>query len=98
MQTDRIPGDQPDDERQTTDDEDWKWQGRLLGVVFHEYPHQLTELELERELVGDNPSFAEKDAVARALDVVIKAGLLHRCESMIVVSKPALFFSRLEDL
>jgi hypothetical protein len=68
-------------------DEDYKWQGRVLGFVLHEYPHQLTEKEIVREMVGEKPSFDQRDAVERAIEEVVRAGLFRRCESMVLLTK-----------
>jgi hypothetical protein len=87
MHADRIPGESPNDARSTPVEEGYVWQGRVLAVLFLAFPRHLTELELVRELAGKNPTSAQKDAITRALEVVIEADIAHRCESLIVLTK-----------
>lgn|SRR5215203_1688487 len=86
MQSDRMsPGDPSGGSSNA--DEDFKWQGRVLGFVLFEHPHQLSENEIIRQMVGEKPTFDEKDAVKRAIEEVVRAGLFRRCESMVLLTK-----------
>jgi hypothetical protein len=76
-------------DRDTPAEEDLKWQGRVLGLIIYEHPHYLSEHEIVRELVGEKPTFAEKDAVKRAIEEVVRAGLFRRCESLVLLTHAA---------
>lgn len=71
----------------TNADEDAKWQGRVLGFVLFEHPHQMSEREIIREMVGEKPSFEQRDAVERAIEEIVRAGLFRRCESMVLLTR-----------
>jgi len=96
MQRDRIPGDQPDGERRTNDDEDRKWQGVVLSYILSQHPHQLTEREIIRALVGERPTFDQKDAVERAIEEIVRAGIARRCESLVLLTHTAMRVFELE--
>jgi hypothetical protein len=96
MHKDRNNSEDSDDEWITPDREDAKWQARILAVLLDEYPHQLSKLELARELLGENPGFPERDALERAIEDLTRAGLLQRCESLILLTRAARLFASLE--
>jgi|GEM_PF-1691727 len=89
MQQDRIPGDQPNDGRQLPAAEDFKWQGVVLSYILSQFPHQLTEREIIRELVGERPTFDQKDAIERAIEEIVRAGIARRCESLVLLTHTA---------
>ena len=96
MQANRIsPGGegdgQPDNAKQ-----DAQWQAEVLRLLLDEHPHQLTKLELSRELVGESPGYDQRDAVERAIRDLEKAGLLYRCEALVLLTKAARHFASLE--
>lgn len=88
--------------------DDAQWQRAILAVLLAECPyrasspyrgscpHQLSELELARELLGENPGSAERAAFERAVEVLISVGLLQRCQAMIFVTLAARHFDSLE--
>lgn len=96
MQEDRNPGDQPEADWVTPDQEDARWQSRVLTIVTEQDPHQLSKHELARELLGENPGFEQRDAFERAVEDLCAGGLLQRCESMILLTRAARLFSSLE--
>jgi len=65
----------------------------LLAV----FPIQLTVAEVVRELTGKDPSFAESDAVERAVRDLAGAGLLRRSDELVTPTLAALRFSELID-
>ncbi|HEX5375925.1 MAG TPA: hypothetical protein VFW48_07180 [Solirubrobacterales bacterium] len=96
MQEDRMPGDQPDDDWETPDREDAKWQARVLAIVLDQDPHQLSKHEISRELLGEKPGFEQRDAYERAVEDLCCGGLLQRCESLILLTRAARLFASLE--
>ena len=61
------------------------------------HPTQLTLAELVREVGGERPSFAERDAIERAVRDLGGAGLLHRHDDFVLPTRAALRFSELLD-
>lgn len=51
-------------------------------------PATLTEAEIEREIVDDE-SFAARDAVAQALRDLAAAGVVHRCDRFVRLTRAA---------
>jgi len=66
---------------------------RLLDL----HPVQVTAAELVREIGGESPSFAERDAVERAVRDLSAAGLVHGNDAFVLPSRAALRFSELLD-
>jgi len=95
MQEDRMSGDPPEGEWVPPAREDAKWQRVVLEILLDEYPHQLSELELSREVLGDKASLREQDACQRAIEDLVRGGLLQRCESLILPTRPARLFASL---
>lgn len=62
-------------------------------LVLH--PSQMTLAELLRDLTVDPASFAERDAVERAVHELARAGLLHRNGEFVVPSRAAVRFEQL---
>jgi len=75
---------------------DRKWQRAVLGLLLEQDPHQFTYTELQRELAGEKPSFDERDALARAVHELTRAGLIRRCEAMVLLTQPARHMASLE--
>jgi hypothetical protein len=71
-------------------------QGAVLASLLAEHPTHLTLLDLYRE--RDPEDLSERDAVDRAVQVLVSAGLLHRNGVFIVPSRAALHFERLSSL
>jgi hypothetical protein len=75
--------------------DDKKVQAAALNLVLAEHPSQLTIAEISRELIGEDPDFADRDAIERAVRELTGAGLLHRSEALVVASRAALRFENL---
>jgi hypothetical protein len=76
--------------------DDALWQRAVLGRLLDEYPHLLMQFELERMMLGATPIFAARDGFERAVEDLIRAGLLQRCEAMILLTGAARHFASLE--
>lgn len=85
-----------EDEFALPDREDAKWQARVISLVLSEYPHQLSKLEIACELLSEKPGFEERDGLERAIEDLSNAGLLRRCESLILLTRAARHFASLE--
>lgn len=96
MQHDRMSPDASGDQKRTNLDEDLQWQSAVLALVIEEDPHQLSEREIIREMAGEKPEFPKKDATRRAIEELVRAGLLRRCESMVLLTKPARHMASLD--
>jgi hypothetical protein len=66
---------------------------RLLDL----HPVQVTAAELVREVGGESPGFAERDAIERAVRDLTGAGLLHSHDAFVLPTRAALRFSELLD-
>jgi hypothetical protein len=62
----------------TTEERDAAIDFAVLAVILNRHPTQLTVAELKREIVEDLESFAQVDAIERAVRDLVGAGLLHR--------------------
>ena len=76
-------------------DQDAQAQAAVLALILDELPHQLTKLELARQMLGENPGFSERDRFERAVEDLIRAGLLQRCEALILATRAARHFNNL---
>jgi hypothetical protein len=85
------------DERWTPAVEDLATESAVLQQVLAFHPAQTTVGELVREIAGDTPGFAERDAVERAVRDLTGAGLLHRHDAFVVPTRAALRFNELLD-
>lgn len=85
------------DESRTTLAEDESVESAVLRQLLELHPTRLTLAELVRELGGDGESFAERDAVERAVRELSAVGLLHRGERFVEPTRAALRFSDLLD-
>jgi hypothetical protein len=61
------------------------------------HPTQLTPAELVRELAGEEPGFAERDAIERAVRDLSGAGLLHHTGELLTPTRAALRLIELLD-
>jgi hypothetical protein len=84
-------------ENWTTAEDDDATQSALLQQVIALHPTQVTTEELIRELAGESPDFAERDAIERAVRDLAAAGLLHHREGFVAPTRAALRFSELLD-
>ena len=74
--------------------EDRAIESAVLQHVLALHPATATIEEIEREMGAGN-SFAERDAVARAIRDLAGAGLLHLSVSLVLPSRAALRFDEL---
>lgn len=91
-----MPGEGSGDQQKTNIQEDLQWQERVLALILDEDPHQLSEAEIVRELAGERPAYAQADAARRAIEELVRAGLLRRCETLVLLTKPARHMASLE--
>lgn len=77
--------------------EDAATESAVLTRVLDLHPVLVTLDELVRELEGGSASFAERDAVERAVRDLGGAGLLHAEGTFIVPTRAALRFNQLLD-
>jgi hypothetical protein len=85
------------DESRTTWAEDEAMESAVLQELLDLHPTRLTLEEVAREVAGNGGSFAERDAVERAVRELSGAGLLHRGEEFVAPTRAALRFSELLD-
>jgi hypothetical protein len=77
--------------------EDAATESAVLQQVLDFHPVQVTVVELVREIAGESTSFAERDAVERAVRDLAGAGLIHRHDAFVSPTRAALRFSELLD-
>jgi hypothetical protein len=85
-----------DDDIESTAREDALIESAVLSLVLAHHPTQLTLVELLRQIVDDPGSFAERDAVERAVRDLAGAGLLHRNGEIVLPTLAALRFDELQ--
>jgi type IV secretory pathway protease TraF len=78
--------------------EDAATESAVLQQVLAVHPGQVTIAELVREVGGESPTFAERDAIERAVRDLAGVGLLHRTEAFIVPTRAAVRFNQLLGL
>lgn len=69
----------------------------VLQLVLDLHPTLLTVDELVREIAGEQPAFAQRDAVERAVRDLVGAGLLHCNDGFAIPTRAAVRFSELLD-
>jgi hypothetical protein len=80
----------------TNESEDTRLESALLQRVLDLHPTRVTTAELIRDLAGEEPDFAARDGIERALRELTGAGLLHRTEDDFVTpSRSAVRFDEL---
>ena len=67
----------------------------VIQHLLDVHPAHLTTAELIRELCGEEPEFAERDAVERAVRDLVGVGLLHSGDELLTPTRAAL---RLNEL
>jgi hypothetical protein len=75
--------------------QDLRDQGVVLIHVLSIYPTQLRLSELIRELTDGSGDFAERDRIERAVRDLSGAGLLFRCEGVVLPTRAALRFNQI---
>lgn len=83
------------DDMRSTEAEDTVVESAVLQHVLALHPTILTREEIALELVGEKGSFAERDAVERAVGDLARVGLLHVGDSLVTPSLAALRFDKL---
>ena len=84
-------------ESRTTWAEDEGVESAVLRQLLDLHPTRLTPAELVREFGGDGGSFADRDAVERAVRELAAVGLLHKGVDFVCPTRAALRFSELVD-
>jgi hypothetical protein len=79
----------------TTEARDIAIEAAVIQHLLHLHPSQPTAGELLRELGGDRPDFAERDAIERAVRDLVAIGLLHRRDELLMPTRAALRLSEL---
>lgn len=74
----------------TTGDDDLATEAAVLERALDAHPAMLTEPELTRELGGEEPSFAERDSIERAVRDLVGVGLLHGSDEFVTPTRAAL--------
>lgn len=72
-----------------SEEEDLRLQGALLLHLLTQYPIQLTQDDLIRELSQDAADFGERDGIERAVHQLVAVGLLRRHDSFVLPTPPA---------
>jgi hypothetical protein len=85
------------DDSWTTRAADLATESTVLRQVLEIHPVLLTQAELIREIAGEDPAFAERDAIERAVRDLGGVGLLHGSGEFVVPTRAALHFSELLD-
>jgi len=85
------------DDKRTTWAEDEGVESAVLRQLLDLHPARLTLEELTREFGASRNSFAECDAVERAVRDLAAAGLLHQGQEFVAPTRAALRFSELLD-
>lgn len=98
MQDDFIEPGEPGDELEVRDRESAVWQSRVLSLLLasDEDGQQLSRQELASELIGENPVWAALDGFERAVGELERHGLVRRVDSLVLLTRPARHFHRLE--
>ncbi|HEX2070811.1 MAG TPA: hypothetical protein VHF90_04080 [Thermoleophilaceae bacterium] len=78
------------------DEADRGSQAGVLAHLLYLHPAQLTVEEIVREFANDPDDFEQRDQVERAVDDLVRAGLLHRNGKFAVPALPAVRFDGLE--
>jgi len=85
------------DENFTTKAQDQAYEAAVLRRMIELHPTTLTVAEVVRELVGEDASFAERDAIERAARELSGSGLLHLRDDFVTPTRAALRFGELLD-
>jgi hypothetical protein len=86
-----------DDDSWTTRAADLATESAVIRQVLEVHPVLLTTDELVRELAGESPDFAERDAIERAVRDLAGVGLLHHHGEFVLPTRAALHFSELME-
>jgi hypothetical protein len=86
------------DDNWTPAAEDAATESAVLQQVLAFHPAQVTVAELVRELGGESPGFAERDAIERAVRDLAGVGLLHASGDFVAPTRAAVRFNQLLGL
>jgi hypothetical protein len=81
----------------TNKEEDEAVESAVLHQLLELHPARLTLEELRRELAGGEDTFADRDALQRAVRDLAAAGLLYRETEFVEPTRAAVRFSELVD-
>lgn len=90
--------DRPEEPSWTTRAADLATESTVMRQLLEVHPVLLSRAELIRELAGENPDFAARDAVERAVRDLVGVGLLHLHGELVLPTRAALHFSELREL
>lgn len=85
------------DDSWTPATDDAATESAVLQQVLELHPVLVTAAELIREVGGESPDFARRDAIERAIRDLTGAGLLHNHGAFLMPTRAALRFSELQD-
>lgn len=85
------------DDSWTPATEDAATESAVLQQVLEFHPVLVTAAELVREIGGESPDFARRDAIERAIRDLTSAGLMHSNGAFVMPTRAALRFSELLD-
>lgn len=85
------------DDSWTTRQGDVATESALMQLLLDLHPTLLTVGEIVREIAGEDPAFAERDSIERAVRDLSGAGLLHYKEEFAIPTRAALRFNELLD-
>lgn len=74
----------------TNEEKELRRQGSVLGYIVTTYPGQVRLSELIRELTGDSGKTGERLEIEDAVVELRGAGLLFRCEAMVLPTRAAI--------
>lgn len=86
------------DSRSFTERRDDETQGAVLRFVLEEHPTIVAVGDLKSELLANDASFGDVDALQRAIRDLTAVGLLRREGDSLLPTRAALCFERLESL
>jgi len=84
-------------ERRTNRGEDEAVESAVLHQLLDLHPARLTLEELKRQMGSDRESFADRDALERAVRDLAAAGLLYRQTEFVEPTRAAVRFNELLD-
>lgn len=93
---DANPTDCAERDLRRPDAEDTKAERVVLAFLLEEHPSQLTIPEVSLALNADPGCFGSDDAVERAVRELVGAGLLYCHGWLVLPTRAALYFARLE--
>jgi hypothetical protein len=85
-----------DEDNLTNEGEDTRVESAVLHRVLDLHPTRVTTDELVLDLAGENPDFAARDGIERAIRELTGAGLFHRTDDNFVTpTRAAVHFGEL---